>query len=125
MPAQYVIGIDLGTTNSVLAFAPLDEDQPRLELLPIAQLVASGTTESRGELPSFLYLAAKQEAAGGLFDLPWAEDREFAVGEYARRQAAEMPDRTVAAAKSWLCHSSIDRQQPILPWNAPEPLDSP
>lgn len=119
MPAQYVIGFDLGTTNNVLAYAPLDADEPRLELLPIPQLVASGTTESRDALPSFLYLAPQHESAGNAFDLPWASDREFAVGEYARRQAAEMPDRTVAAAKSWLCHSRVDRRRPILPWNAP------
>jgi hypothetical protein len=31
-----------------------------------------------------------------------------------------VPDRTVGAAKSWLCHSHVDRRQPILPWNAPE-----
>jgi len=118
MPAQCVIGFDLGTTNSVLASAALDADKPRLELLPIPQLVAAGTTESFSMLPSFLYLAAEHEAAGTL-DLPWAADREFAVGEFARRQAAEMPDRTVAAAKSWLCHSRVDRRRPILPWNAP------
>ena len=119
MSAQYVIGIDLGTTNSVLAFAPLDADQPRLELLPIPQLVSAATAESRSMLPSFLYLAAPHEAAGGALDLPWATGRDYAVGEFARRQAAEMPDRTVAAAKSWLCHSRVDRRQPILPWNAP------
>ena len=119
MSAQYVIGIDLGTTNSVLAFAPLDADQPRLELLPRPQLVAAATAESRSMLPSFLYLAAPHEAAGGSLDLPWAAGRDYAVGEFARRQAAEMPDRTVAAAKSWLCHSRVDRRQPILPWNAP------
>ena len=56
---------------------------------------------------------------GGSLDLPWAEGRDFAVGELARRQAAEVPDRTVGAAKSWLCHSRVDRHQPILPWNAP------
>ena len=116
---QYVIGIDLGTTNSVLAYAPLDADEPRLELLPIPQLVAAGTVESRTMLPCFLYLAAPHEAGGGALDLPWASGRDFAVGEFARRQAAEMPDRTVAAAKSWLCHSRVDRRQPILPWNAP------
>jgi hypothetical protein len=119
MPAQYVIGIDLGTTNSVLAFAPLDAEEPRLELLPIPQLVAAGTIESRTALPSFLYLAPPHEAAGGAFDLPWAVGRDFAVGEFARRQAAEMPDRTIAAAKSWLCHSRVDRRRPILPWGAP------
>ena len=119
MPAKYVIGIDLGTTNSVLCYAPVDADRPRLELLPIPQLVATATVESRTMLPSFLYLAAGHEAGGGALDLPWAAGRDFAIGEFARRQGAEMPDRTVAAAKSWLCHSRVDRRQPILPWNAP------
>ena len=45
--------------------------------------------------------------------------RKFAVGELARRRAADAPQRTVGAAKSWLCHSRVDRRQPILPWNAP------
>lgn len=117
--AQYVIGIDLGTTNSVLAYTPLDEERPRLELLAVPQLVAAGTIESRTSLSSFLYLANPHEAEGGAFDLPWQSGREFAVGELARRQAAEVPDRTVGAAKSWLAHSRVDRRQPILPWNAP------
>ncbi len=119
MPASYVIGIDLGTTNNVLAYAPLDAERPLVELLPIPQLTATATVESRTMLPSFVYLAAAHEATGGAFDLPWAEGRQFAVGELARRQGAEMPDRTVAAAKSWLGHSRVDRRQPILPWNAP------
>jgi molecular chaperone DnaK (HSP70) len=118
MAAQFVIGIDLGTTNSVLAYAPLGADNPQIDLLPIPQLVAPGTTESRTMLPSFLYLATKQEAASGAYDLPWAKGRDFVVGELARRQGAEVPERTVGAAKSWLCYSRVDRHQPILPWNA-------
>jgi hypothetical protein len=117
--ANYIIGIDLGTTNSVLAYAPLDEEEPRVELLPLPQLVAAGTLESRTMLPSFLYLGTEHESGGGVYDLPWASGRDFAVGEFARRQGAEVPDRTVGAAKSWLCHSRVDRHQPILPWNAP------
>lgn len=117
MAAQYVLGIDLGTTNCVLAYAPLNTERPRVELLPIPQLVDAGTVDSRGSLSSFVYLAAAHQA-GGTLDLPWAGGREFAVGEYARRQAAEVPDRTVAAAKSWLCHWRVDRRAAILPWNA-------
>ncbi len=118
MPAKYVVGMDLGTTNSLLACAPLEGDEPRIEVLPVPQLVAAATVEARELLPSFLYLGGA-EARGGVYDLPWATEQTFAVGELARRQAAEMPDRTVAAAKSWLCHSRVDRRQPILPWNAP------
>ncbi|MDY0167945.1 MAG: Hsp70 family protein [Thermoguttaceae bacterium] len=119
MATQYVIGIDLGTTNCVLAYAPLVSDVPEVRLLDIPQLVAAGTIESRQSLPSFLYLASPHETTGGALDLPWATGQTFAVGEYARRQGAEVPDRTVVAAKSWLCHSRVDRHQPILPWGAP------
>jgi hypothetical protein len=118
MPAKYIIGIDLGTTNSALAYAPLAADKPVVTLLPIPQLVAPATVENRNLLPSFLYLANKTEAASGAYDVPWATDREFAVGEMARRQSAELPERTVGAAKSWLCHSRVDRHQAILPWGA-------
>lgn len=118
MAEKYVVGIDLGTTNCVLAYAPLDAARPTVELLAIPQLVAAGTIDARASLPSFLYLAPEHEA-GGALDLPWATERKFAVGEYARRQGAEVPDRTVVAAKSWLCHSKVDRRAPLLPWNAP------
>ena len=123
MAAQYVLGIDLGTTNSVLGYAWLDQDDADVRLLKIPQLVAAGVVESRSALPSFAYLASEQEAQGGGLDLPWASGRQFAVGELARRQGADFPQRTVAAAKSWLCHSRVDRREPILPWNAPGEVD--
>ena len=119
MTATYVIGIDLGTTNSALAYSPLEADKPQTQLLPIPQLVEGGTLESRTLLPSFAYLASEHELGQGAFDLPWAEGRNFAVGELARRRAAEVPDRTVGNAKSWLCHGRVDRRGEILPWNAP------
>ncbi len=119
MSAQYVIGIDLGTTNSVLAYAPINAEDPQVELLQVPQLTAPGSVENRTSLPSFLYLAPDQEAAGGTLDLPWQAGQTQVAGELARRQAADAPQRTVTAAKSWLCHSRVDRHQPILPWNAP------
>src|SRR5687768_6629185 len=108
MPPQFVIGIDLGTTNSVLASARLGEDHPKVELLPIPQLVAAGTVEPQDILPSFLYLATEQASKGGAYDLPWDKRRDYAVGAFARKQAADVPTRTVAAAKSWLAHSRVD-----------------
>jgi hypothetical protein len=116
---KYVIGIDLGTTNSVLAFARLDAEQPQVQLLAIPQLVAPGVVEERTSLPSFIYLAPASEAESGAFDLPWRKGNTIAVGEIARRQSAEAPQRSVVAAKSWLAHSRVDRHQPILPWGAP------
>ncbi|MFO0063808.1 MAG: Hsp70 family protein [Planctomyces sp.] len=120
MTAQYVIGIDLGTTNSVLAYAALADDAAQVQLLPIPQLVAAQTVESRPSLPSFLYLAADHEVQNGLFRLPWDQSGRVAVGTAARSLAAEFPERTVSAAKSWLCHTRVDRRQPILPWQSPE-----
>lgn len=120
MPAKFVIGIDLGTTGCVLSYAPLDAEKPDVQLLSVPQLVATGVVESRTTLPSFVYLASPHEVGQGGFDLPWTQGRDFAVGEFARRQGAEVPHRTISAAKSWLCHSRVDRHQPILPWNAPE-----
>ena len=119
MPAKYVLGIDLGTTNCVLSYAPLDAESPDVGLLSVPQLVAANTIESRPALPSFAYLATEVETREGVVDLPWASGREVAVGEFARTQGAEVPQRTIAAAKSWLCHSRVDRRAKILPWNAP------
>jgi molecular chaperone DnaK (HSP70) len=119
MPAQFVVGIDLGTTNSVLAYAPLGTEEPQVQVLPIPQLVAPGEVESRTTLPSFLYLPTESEAASGAYDLPWRKSNPVVVGELARRLSAEQPQRTVAGAKSWLAHSRVDRHQPILPWQAP------
>jgi hypothetical protein len=118
MSARFAIGIDLGTTNSVLAYAPLSGGKADVQLLPIPQLIAPGVVEARTMLPSFLYLGTKADASAKAFDLPWAKGRDFAVGEMARKQAAEFPDRTVSGAKSWLCHSRVDRHQTILPWGA-------
>src|SRR5438105_3352536 len=94
---QYSIGIDLGTTNSVLAFARLGEDHAKVEIVPIPQLVAAGTLEARNMLPSFLYLGTEQEKSGGTLDVP----REAAV-------LAGLPDDLVlleepqAALYAWL-----------------------
>ena len=120
MSKQFVIGIDLGTTNSVLAYASLESETAEVQLLSMPMVVDASTIENHNLLPSFLYLATEQEASGKSLELPWSDDQRFAVGPYARRRAAELPDRTVAAAKSWLCHSKVDRRQPILPWNAPD-----
>lgn len=116
MPAKFAVGIDLGTTNSVVAYTPLDAEEPQIELLGIPQLVSAGVMETRTSLPSFLFLAGAPDKG---YDLPWKSGHDFVVGEMARRQSAEVPDRTVGGAKSWLCYSRVDRYQPILPWNAP------
>ncbi len=116
MSAQYCIGIDLGTTNSVLAFAPMGESEALVAVLPIPQLVAPGAIERRLSLPSFLYLGKSIEDPA--LQVPGIRNGVGIVGEYARRIASEQPDRVVAAAKSWLCNKRVDRQSPILPWES-------
>ena len=118
MTAKYVLGIDLGTTNCVIAFTPLDDDATT-QLFAVPQLVDTGTVDRRTVLPAFTYLAPPHAQDDNSLDVPWTTGRDFAVGEMARQQAADAPDRTVGAAKSWLCHSRVDRREAILPWNAP------
>lgn len=122
MGARYSIGIDLGTTNSVIAFAQLDDDgdnsEPQLKLLPIPQLVGPGQIESRSSLPSFLYLPRESEWEALKTQL--VDDPEHGIaGHYARQQSAENPQRVVVAAKSWLCHGSVGRTEAVLPWQSP------
>jgi molecular chaperone DnaK (HSP70) len=115
-PARTVVGIDLGTTNSVVACADAGAGAPEIEVVPIAQVVGPKLVEARDRLPSFLYLAGEGEE--GTLDLPWAAGRDFAVGAYARDRGAEVPARLVASAKSWLCSPAVDRTAAILPWGA-------
>jgi molecular chaperone DnaK (HSP70) len=117
---RYAVGIDLGTTNSALAYADLSDPERTLQALPIDQLVHAGRVEARPGLPSFLYLGGEHEVAPGTLALPWAAERNFAVGEFAREQGARVPGRLVSSAKSWLCHGGVDRDADILPWGADE-----
>lgn len=120
MTARYALGIDLGTTNSALAYTLLGDDKATVSILPIPQLTAPGVLESRTLLPSFVYLAGDHDRGQASYDLPWATGRDYVVGEWARKQSADAPTRTIAAAKSWLAYSKVDRRKPILPWGAPE-----
>jgi molecular chaperone DnaK (HSP70) len=116
MNSKYAIGIDLGTTNSALAYRSLETDSAPVECLAIPQLTDRATVENRTTLPSFMHLGTEAEPGAPA----WTADATWSVGEYARRRAAEQPGRTVAAAKSWLCHSRVDRLEAILPWGAPD-----
>src|SRR5262249_13974690 len=91
-----------------------------LHQLPVAQVVQPGAVEPRTLLPSFLYLPGPNELPAGSLRLPWAPDRDHAVGEFARNHGSMVPTRLVSSAKSWLCHPGVDRREPILPWKAPE-----
>ena len=129
--SRYVVGIDLGTTHTVLSYVDTEaENEPRVEVMQIPQTVTPSQVETRDHLPSFMYLAAGPEFPAGALDLPWAKSRSYTVGELARTQGAAVPSRLVASAKSWLCHPGVDRTAPQLPWQAPDevpkisPLDA-
>lgn len=119
MAARYIVGIDLGTTNSAVAFVDTQGDRA-ITSFEIAQLVAEGSVAERPTLPSFLYLAGEHDVAPGALALPWDAQRAYAVGEFARAQGARVPGRLVSSAKSWLCHGGVDREAAILPWAAAE-----
>lgn len=96
------IGIDLGTTNSALAWAESGADGSlEMRVLDVPQFVAQGRKEVRRTLPSFLYLG----------------DQEY-IGVYAREQGALVPPKCVHSAKSWLSNPDVDRTAKILPWDA-------
>ena len=97
------VGIDLGTSNSSLAFAPADVEE-RTEVLPVSQLFSFQAVGELDLLPSVLYLPLENEAASATAQLPWEEERLQAgvVGQFAREQGALTPDRVVTSAKSWL-----------------------
>ncbi len=120
MSARYTVGIDLGTTHCALAFADIAAEGASPEALPIPQLIAQGQVEARTLLPSFLYLP---HASEGPQSLPWDPERSFAVGEHARARGADAPLRLVSSAKSWLCHTGIDRRGQVLPVSAPEDIE--
>jgi hypothetical protein len=126
--ARYVIGIDLGTTNSALAYAEIQaEPDPfapaNVQLLPIPQLVNPGEVREESLLPSFLYLPGSSDFPAGTLALPWDEERGYAVGQLAQKRGGENVGRLVSSAKSWLSHSGVDRTSPLLPFRAPEGVD--
>lgn len=116
--SRYLVGIDLGTTNSAMAYVDTDESPPRIRTFAIPQLVAPAEIESRETLPSFHYEAAEGEFAAGALALPWGErDRHYAIGFFARDHGTSVPGRLIGSAKSWLCHPGVDRTAQLLPWH--------
>lgn len=126
---RFSVGIDLGTTNSALAFRPLD-GEGAAQVLEVAQLVRPGEVQRRPLLPSFLYLPHPSELPAGAAALPWRPDAGDVAGELARALGAQTPIRLVASAKSWLSHPALDRRAASLPAGAPpevprvSPLDA-
>ena len=112
---KFSIGIDLGTSNSVLAYAPLS-GEGGTQVLAIPQWDTPSTVTESETLPSCLYLPEEAVAAQIRGKGPDAGD--WVVGRLAERKASETPGRVVKSAKSWLCHHAADRSAPFLPWGS-------
>ena len=122
---KYVIGIDLGTTNSALAYTEIKSDAdpfdtPDVRLMDVPQLVNAGEVRDEPLLPSSLYVPAPADFPAGSLGLPWNPEPDFVVGRLAQKRGVENAGRLVVSAKSWLSHSGVDRTAAILPWNAPD-----
>lgn len=134
MAKQFVVGIDLGTTHTVVGYAPLNSplnsgviepgviEPDVIKLFPVEQLIAPGQVAPRPLLPSFRYHPADSEFTPHETAMPWSshgvvEDTVAAIGgEWARELGAKVEGRLVSSAKSWLSHDQVDRTAAILPW---------
>ncbi|WP_321891079.1 Hsp70 family protein [Paraburkholderia tropica] len=135
---QYVVGIDLGTSNTVVAWAEAGASGAaagNIGVFEIEQLTGLGEVSAQPLLPSARYHPAPGELAADTLRLPWRDSAASSaasstastadtpapvIGKLARMLGAQVPGRLVASAKSWLSHASVDRLAPILPWGAPD-----
>jgi molecular chaperone DnaK (HSP70) len=134
VPSRYLIGIDLGTTNSVVAYIDAYIDTPEvadagspIRVFPVPQLVGHGEVRTLPALPSFLYFPTEDELSAGAVSATWDENPPMVTGVLAREQGALVPSRQVSSAKSWLSYPGVDRRAKILPAQAepPQPMISP
>ena len=124
LPSRFVVGLDLGTTNSAMAYVDTDEGTHRIQTFSVPQVVAPGQIEARDTLPSFHYQPGSGEFPVGSIRMPWeGADAGYIVGQFARDHGTQVPGRMIASAKSWLCHNGVDRTADLLPWQGAEDVD--
>ena len=123
LPSRYVVGIDLGTTNSAVTYIDTQQSPWQIRVLDVPQLVAPGEVEARDTLPSFHFqpvatsASESAPASNDSLKLPWdKKSPKHCVGVYARDETAKTSGRGIASAKSWLCHAAVDRTADLLPW---------
>lgn len=120
-PSQYVVGIDLGTTNCAVAFIDMQCSDRRVKTFRLDQMIDANTMAESDTLPSFHYQLLDSEVSGvdrkHLFS---SNNASSVVGIMARQRGAELPGRSISSAKSWLCHKMVDRESDLLPWGGDE-----
>ncbi|MBA4368866.1 MAG: molecular chaperone DnaK [Desulfobacterium sp.] len=123
---RYIIGIDLGTTNSAVSYVDLEMNESDVSksicLFNVPQLVGPGEFKGHSVLPSFLYIPGPYDIASSAVSIPWEREVTSFAGVFARDHGAKVPARLVASAKSWLCHGDVDRRAKILPWGSGEEI---
>ncbi len=128
---RFLVGIDLGTTNTVVAFCEITDDlqQSKVSLFDIDQLIGPGEVVRKPLLPSFRYHPAEGQISPSDLTLPWdnqpveGDIKHLIVGEWARELGAKVEGRQVSSAKSWLSHQAVDRNSDILPWAGASDVD--
>ncbi|WP_068469713.1 Hsp70 family protein [Candidatus Protochlamydia phocaeensis] len=122
--ASYIIGIDLGTTNCTMAYTPIQiegkHQHPSIEQARIAQVISANTQGESISLPSFIYYPLPEELSAHQAAIEWDLQRPYAIGTFARERGGELPSRLISSAKSWLCHTGIDRREKLLPFDSEE-----
>jgi hypothetical protein len=106
--AEYIIGIDLGTTNCTLAYVSKSDPDGTIHQFPINQDIGNKTQDKLPCLPSFLYVPLEEESNSKICLSP-------SIGQFAKKRGSEVPDRMISSAKSWICHAGIDRREKLLP----------
>lgn len=126
---RFCIGVDLGTTNIVVAFVDSDEGaEARPRIFPIPQLTGPGQLDSLPMLPALRYhyggdLNPEQTR------LPWQGDTvnaqlpDAVIGRWAHELGSKTPARLLASAKSWLSYRSESHGEILLPQSETGDLD--
>ncbi|WP_154204609.1 Hsp70 family protein [Vibrio alginolyticus] len=128
---RFLVGIDLGTTNTVVAYCEITDNLEQSEVSPfdIDQLIGPGEVVRKPLLPSFRYHPAVGQISPSDLTLPWENEpvsgdiSNVIVGEWARELGAKVEGRQVSSAKSWLSHQAVDRSSDILPWAGAQDVD--
>ena len=128
---QYVIGIDLGTTNSAVSYVDVTvlkddklkgkkyvEKKNLVKVFNVPQLTGHGEFTKIPVLPSFLYIPGKYDISKEVLKHPWKKREDLFAGSFARDHGSKIPSRLVSSAKSWLCNQKADRKAKILPWGS-------
>ncbi|MFW1534799.1 Hsp70 family protein [Vibrio parahaemolyticus] len=128
---RFLVGIDLGTTNTVVAYCEITDnlEQSEVSLFDIDQLIGPGEVVRKPLLPSFRYHPAVGQISPSDLTLPWDNEpvsgdiNNVIVGEWARELGAKVEGRQVSSTKSWLSHQAVDRNSDILPWAGAQDVD--